>query len=536
MNGSAVLNVAEPGAAEGSHEHLPALAVLHGWGSDSRIWWRLLPLLENHFAIHCVDLPGVAGSCFIEEWLDDFALVDALAALLPERAHLLGWSMGGNLALEYAARYPSRVLSLNLVATNPVFVQRPGWPCAMEPESFDQFYQRVKADPQSGLRRFRQLQVRGDKQAKKVLGLLASVYGRDLAIEPKPLLDALSWLQSRDQRMLLDTIEHTPRFLLGEGDELVPATLADHIARATVLPGCGHLPMLSNPSALAEWVLAALSGPCQAGGGHAPIALWGELQEKQRIARSFSQAAASYDAVASLQRAVGDELEQKIPSGTTTGLALDLGCGTGYFLRRVTPACDDITWFGGDLAEGMLGYCQATQPSLQGRLLGLDAERLPFAPSSLHGIYSSLALQWCRNLDQLFAELRRVIRPGGWLVFSTLVDGTLHELKSAWQQVDTYIHVNHFFSATEWRAAAEANGFRCRHWQPQTRVTHYAKLGDLMRELKALGAHNVNAGMPSGLTGKRSWQTLSSAYESYRCDDGCLPASWRVLYGVLTFE
>jgi malonyl-CoA O-methyltransferase len=317
--------------------------------------------------------------------------------------------------------------------------------------------------------------------------------------------------------------------LLGQCDALVPAALADHVPQATVLAGCGHIPMLSDPQGLATWVLQVLPGA--RAGNTAPRE---SRQEKQRIARSFSQAAASYDAVAKLQRAVGDELETLIPAGGAGGLALDLGCGTGYFLRRARSAPGSLAWLGGDLAEGMLGYCRSTQPALSGHLLGLDAEGLPFASASLQGIYSSLALQWCQNLDQLFAELRRVIRPGGWLAFSTLVDGTLRELKAAWQQVDSYVHVNHFFSDTDWRDAAEGSGLRALHWQLKTRVTEYSKLGDLIHELKALGAHNVNTGMASGLTGKRSWQTLSRAYEIHRDGNGKLPASWQVLSGVLT--
>ncbi len=524
----------EPAGA--ADDRRPALVLLHGWGSDSRIWQPLLPLLESHFSIHCFDLPGVLGSPVSAGWRNDYALVDSLAAVLPARAHLLGWSMGGNLALEYAARYPSRVLSLSLVATNPVFVQRRGWSCAMEVDDFNQFYQRVKTDPGSGLQRFRQLQARGDKQAKGVLRTLASLYQRRLVFEPQLLLEALAWLQSCDQRALLPTLERAPRFLLGQCDVLVPAALAVHVPQATVLADCGHIPMLSDPHGVASWVLEVLPGARAGGTAPTPSAARESRQEKQRIARSFSQAAASYDAVARMQRAVGDELETRIPAGGAGGMALDLGCGTGYFLRRTQSAVGGLTWFGGDLAEGMLGYCQSTQPALKGHLLGLDAEALPFANASLQGIYSSLALQWCQNLDQLFAELRRVIRPGGWLAFSTLVDGTLQELKAAWQQVDGYVHVNHFFSDSAWRDAAEGSGLRSLHWQRQTRVAEYSKLGDLIHELKALGAHNVNTGMASGLTGKRSWQTLSRAYELYRGDNGKLPASWQVLSGVLTVD
>jgi malonyl-CoA O-methyltransferase len=151
-------------------------------------------------------------------------------------------------------------------------------------------------------------------------------------------------------------------------------------------------------------------------------------------------------------------------------------------------------------------------------------------------VYSNLAVQWCQDLEALFRELRRVLRPGGWVAFSTLLEGTLTELKSSWQQVDNYVHVNQFYSQQAWRQAAQSAGLGIAQWRLQPRREHYRELRQLLRELKALGAHNVNAGMPGGLTGKRSWQQLRYAYEQYRQQDGQLPASWQVLYAVLTHD
>ncbi len=520
-------------AVDSSTSAKPDLVLLHGWGSDSRIWQPLLPLLTATYAIHLLDLPGVGRNQAHNDWQDGARLLDSLAAIMPAKAHLLGWSLGGNLALEYTNRYHSRVLSLSLLATNPVFVQRPDWPCAMADAVFEQFRQKVMADPRGGLRRFRQLQLRGDKQARSLARALGAMYEKGFEYNPESLHGALSWLRSRDQRELLRRVVPAPRFLLGECDELVPVALADQLDDVRVLPGCAHVPMLSEPGLLAQWMLEALQKPVPAAGEKSRQAIRDAKQEKLRIARSFSNAAASYDAAADLQRAVGKELVELTPLTGQAGLALDLGCGTGHFLRQRHCLSEGLTWLGGDLAEGMLYHCKTTQPELAGHLLGLDAEALPLADSSLQGIYSSLALQWCQDLGQLFAELRRVIRPGGWVAFSTLIDGTLHELKSAWQQVDGYVHVNHFCSERDWLDAAQGSGLRCLQWQQQTRLVRYRQLRDLMHELKALGAHNVNAGMASGLTGKRSWQTLSRAYENYRCE-GQLPATWQVLYGVLT--
>ena len=51
-----------------------------------------------------------------------------------------------------------------------------------------------------------------------------------------------------------------------------------------------------------------------------------------------------------------------------------------------------------------------------------------------------------------------------------------------------------------------------------------------MGDLKHLGAHNITAGRPRGLTGRRRLQRMLQAYETYR-HDGVLPASYEVVYG-----
>lgn len=61
-----------------------------------------------------------------------------------------------------------------------------------------------------------------------------------------------------------------------------------------------------------------------------------------------------------------------------------------------------------------------------------DAESLPFPSDSFDVVFSNLMVQWCDDPRTVFAECRRVLRPGGRLVLSTLLEGTLTELKQAW--------------------------------------------------------------------------------------------------------
>lgn len=497
------------------------LVLFHGWGSDSRVWRPLLPFLDQAHRIHTLDLPGFGDNADHRLWHDEAALLQALADVLPERAHLVGWSLGGNLALAYAHRYPQRVLSLKLIATNLSFVAREDWPWALPAADFDAFYQLVCANPAAALRRFQQLQLRGAPGSRGLARQLRTLYGNDLVFDPVALADALAWLGRQDQRPLLDCLSPIIDCLLGEADQLVPRAVADSYPLATVLVAAGHLPMLSHPRQLARWIARRDGSPANV------------TMDKQRIARSFSKAANSYDGAAELQRSVGSVLASLVPE-RQQGSALDLGCGTGYFLQQFAAAGNGLDWLGGDIAEGMLRRAGARPGVSPQCLVGMDAETLPLADDSLQGIYSNLALQWCPDLDSLFTELRRVIKPGGFVVFSTLVEGTLKELKAAWQQVDTHVHVNHFDTADAWREAAERAGWHIQLWRQESRSRYYGELRELLYELKALGAHNVNSGMSAGLTPKRSWRQLRGAYEVNRLADGRLPASWQVLYGVFS--
>ena len=114
-------------------------------------------------------------------------------------------------------------------------------------------------------------------------------------------------------------------------------------------------------------------------------------------------------------------------------------------------------------------------------------------------------------------------------MLATLGPATLHELRHAWQQVDGYVHVNQFESAERMQAAISTAGLHLKDWQTQQRQLRYERLVDLTRELKALGAHNVNAGKPGGLTGRKKIEAFKHAYEQCRCD-GLLPASYEIFY------
>ena len=256
------------------------------------------------------------------------------------------------------------------------------------------------------------------------------------------------------------------------------------------------------------------------------------LPGKQEIGRSFSCAAPRYDSVATLQREVGDTLLDSICfDGDLPRRVLDLGCGTGHFYSRLVQLAPDIEYLGLDLADGMVEFARHRFPGAGQWLVG-DAEQLPLEANSIDLVFSSLAIQWCSSPQRVFAELGRILRPGGQCVFTSLGPATLRELRQSWASVDDYQHVNTFVDAAVLKeAAAQVPGIVMTLREKEFSL-QYNRVGELLRELKILGAHNMNSGRARGLTTKAALQRLYAAYEPWR-SQGKLPATYDVQFGVL---
>ncbi|MCR8922397.1 malonyl-ACP O-methyltransferase BioC [Dasania sp. GY-MA-18] len=518
---------ARNGLADAEH-----LLLLHGWGIASSVWQPCLSQLNENYHITLVDLPGFGRSVDVPSQPLPVLLAQ-LNQLMPAPYTVLGFSLGGMLAVQLAAQFPQRVQRLISIASNAVFVQQEGWPQAMADEIFQQFYQLAERSPAACLKRFLLLQAKGSDDEKNLVKKL-----RELSDEQVPsansLTAALRLLVDIDNRAALKNLPQPVLCILGEHDQLVPVACASNLeplaTELQVISGASHVPLVSD----AQKCCAAISAFMQ----RHPVAISHEsCCEKKRnklsVAKSFAKAASTYDEVAGLQRDIGQQLLSYLPKTTGAERVLDLGCGTGYFLPKLQQQLAPQQLVAFDLAEGMLQFARGHRDLESTIFLCGDAEAMPLADNSVDIIFSSLAIQWCEAPQDLFAEIFRVLKPGGRFVFATLGPDTLKELRSAWQQVDSYVHVNQFLAQAVVTQAIARAGFAVQHWQEQTVELQYSKLNQLTRELKALGAHNVNAGRPTGLTGKQRIKALLAAYEQYRNPQGMLPATYQVWYGVV---
>jgi malonyl-CoA O-methyltransferase len=254
--------------------------------------------------------------------------------------------------------------------------------------------------------------------------------------------------------------------------------------------------------------------------------------DRRRVRRSFERASSSYDRAAVLQTDVRTRLLARLDYvKLRPQVIVDVGCGTGHASRALKRRYPRSFVIALDIAPGML-QAAARQRGWLRRFerLCADAQRLPLADASVDFLYSNLMLQWCDDLDALLSEFRRVLKPRGLLAFSTFGPDTLKELRDAWASVDDHTHVHRFLDMHDIGDALVRAGLSEPVLDVEPFTLTYTDALALMRDLKAIGAHNAAAGRPPGLTGRGRLNAMSAAYERYRTA-GRLPATYEVVYG-----
>jgi malonyl-CoA O-methyltransferase len=254
--------------------------------------------------------------------------------------------------------------------------------------------------------------------------------------------------------------------------------------------------------------------------------------DRRAVAAAFDRASGSYDSAAALQERVRNELLGRLDELKIAPQAiLDLGAGTGHATRALKRRFPKALTVAVDIAPGMLARAKSQSRWLRRfERVRADAYALPFRTASFDLVFSSLMLQWCDDLETAFGELARVLKPGGLLLFSTFGPGTLSELRDSWAAADGQPnHVNHFFDPPVLGSALMQSGLAEPVLDVDRIVVAYADVMTLMRELKAIGAHNMTRGRARGLTSRRRLAAMTAAYETLRVD-GQLPATYEVIH------
>lgn len=225
----------------------PVLVLLHGWGSHHRVWDELATRLNADMDVIAPDFPGHdAEPCTIER------TVDQLAAAAPAQCVVAGWSLGGQLAMAWAHRYPQQATSLMLIAATPRFVSAPDWAQGMAPEVFAEFSAALGRDVAASLRRFLLLQTQGDAQARRVARQLEAALYLQALPDSSVLMETLRWLQTTDLRATLPEITQPTLVIHGDRDRIAAPAAGEYLAaqlpqaRLAMIAGAAHAPFMSD--------------------------------------------------------------------------------------------------------------------------------------------------------------------------------------------------------------------------------------------------------------------------------------------------
>lgn len=247
------------------------LVMVHGWGMNLRTFDPLRAALGDVPTL-AVDLPGHGRS----PWQDGAGSFQALCAAvldaLPPRCHLLGWSLGGKVALALAARHPERIERLVLLAATPKFAHSPDWPQGMAAPAMAVFREILEQDWRETLQDFIELQVRGTRQA----GEVARTLSQALLEHGEPRRDAvmagMRLLEDVDLRALVPHVRQPVLVVTGRNDRVTPPGAAQWLAdtlpaaEAHILPRAGHAPHLSHAGEVAGLLRRFITAPCAEAG------------------------------------------------------------------------------------------------------------------------------------------------------------------------------------------------------------------------------------------------------------------------------
>lgn len=254
---------------------------------------------------------------------------------------------------------------------------------------------------------------------------------------------------------------------------------------------------------------------------------------KPRIAKNFGKAALDYEQSAVLQNTVSDRLLSRLDLVTISPeLIVDAGAGTGRAARNLARRYKRARVLQVDLSTAMLACSRKKSPRFFSRQMFVcgDVEYMPVAGHSCQLVFSSLAYQWCNDLDAVLAEAARMLQPDGLLMFATLGPDTLKELRESWAVVDDKQHVNDFIDMHDIGDALVRAGMENVVMDVEIITVQYPDCHTLMRDIKHIGAGNTFVGRAHGLTGKGRMQKMIQVYESRR-REGRLPATYEIVYG-----
>lgn len=214
---------------------------IHGWASNSIVWPREF-IKPATYLYHCERFPEYAhlDDAFCQAWSEQAVPMT-----------VIGWSLGGMLALQLAAAYPERIGRLILIGSTAKFITSSDYECGLSLSIVKNLSRKLAKNPQQTLIEFYKLMFSANEQ-KASEQFVRMIAPSMLNIHPDTLTTGLDYLMKTDLRSLLPSIKTPSLIIHGKKDAICPIDaacfLASHLPNSQLisLSEAGHIPFYSQ--------------------------------------------------------------------------------------------------------------------------------------------------------------------------------------------------------------------------------------------------------------------------------------------------
>ncbi|WP_303065476.1 pimeloyl-ACP methyl ester esterase BioH [Alysiella sp.] len=233
------------------------LCLIHGWGVNSAIFTGFQTAFTADWQVSTPDLIGHGASPNVTEF-DIATAADAIAQRLPEKAFVLGWSLGSLVALHLAQRHPEKVRALILMSGMAKLRAETDYPEGVDNKLLNKMVDFFQYDYAKHVRQFLALQLIHTPEQQGVMNAVLP----DLLKHgsPQALTLALNALEHADARAMLPEIGQPVLIVCGNKDAVTPPRMSEYLARhlpnarLQLIDKAAHAPFLSHPQECVHWI------------------------------------------------------------------------------------------------------------------------------------------------------------------------------------------------------------------------------------------------------------------------------------------
>ncbi len=235
------------------HGQGPNIVLLHGWGLSGNVWEGVIDKLMQFSRVSIVDLPGYGRSQTLNKPYNLHNLAAEVRQHIAPQSIVLGWSLGGMIAVQMALDFPEYVNKLILVASSPQYFKSQDWPYAVSREILEGFASELLADYQATILHFLAIQALGSEHAQDEIRLLKRRVFRDGLPNHAALKAGLDILLKTNLRRQLEKISCPSLIINGQNDRLVPLKSGEIVtgliqnSQFEPVKNASHAPFISHP-------------------------------------------------------------------------------------------------------------------------------------------------------------------------------------------------------------------------------------------------------------------------------------------------